>query len=58
MSLEPPSGSQDRLSEMPARAELYYQLCCNSSRRKLLSEVCLVVLKDISEEITEMESDN
>lgn len=57
MSLEPPSGSQDRLSEMPTRAELYYQWCCNSNWRNL-SEVCLVVLKDISEEITEMESDN
>lgn len=58
MSLEPPSGSRDRLCEMPARAELHYRLCCNSSQRKLLSEVCLVVLKDITEEITEMESEN
>lgn len=48
------SESQDRLSEMPARDEL----CRNSSQRKLLSEVYLVVLKDITEEITKMESEN
>lgn len=56
MSSEPPSGSQGEWHEMPASVGLSDQLCCDSSKRKLLSEVCSGVLKDLTEEITEMET--